>query len=282
MSTLIFTGDFGPFEHWPPYNGVPYKAMPTAIIRICTPEGMVIAADGLEAKRNLEPNQLSLQKIYPVRNYSLAYATFGYTVPGNKTINLIEETKKSADFLEEIAFDDLSLYAEHFSWPIQKLLLSKREDGSIPYFEVGRESGQPGDTILHVFFFGYVQGIASTVDLRFFHRNSIPSTPSITSVDMKIGRPAWIRGSEVVAEYLFDSKDERFSAYRKCIPDDWKNISISQASEIARNYILACDSDIGREVDNIICRQIGGRIHIAKITPSKGFEWIIEPEQGFT
>jgi hypothetical protein len=277
LCEAFFLGDSGPFEHWPPYNGVPYKPMPTAIVRICTNEGMLIAADGLETNPNLEPTQVDLQKIYPILNCSSAYAIFGYTIPGSRTINLIEEAKKSADLLEGTDFDDLALYAEHFSWPIQKLLQSKREDGSIPYFGPGEERGEPGNTILHIFFFGYIQGVASTVDLRFFHRNSIPSTPSITSVDMKIGRPAWIRGSEVVAEYLFDSKDERFSAYRKCIPDDWKNISISQASEIARDYILACESDIGREVDNVICRQIGGRIHIAKITPSEGFQWITRP-----
>ena len=289
MSTLIFTGDPVMPERWPPYNGYPFKPMPTAIIRICTNKGIVVAADGLELINLQKEKQRNLQKIYQVPNHPLTYVLFGHTgirVSGKMIVNLIDETRESARSLKGIAFDDLALYAEHFSRPIQKVLWAKRKDGSIPYFAPGPEEGQPGDTILHVFFFGYIRGIASTVDLRFFHRNSIPSEPSITSLNNDIGFPPFIAGSLIVGNLLFNSDhglqlrtppDERFSRYRKSIPDDWKNLTIFKASKIARDYIRACKSDLGREVDYKMCRTIGGHIHIAKITPVR-FQWIIPPK----
>ncbi|MGO8817110.1 MAG: hypothetical protein ACLQVG_20905 [Terriglobia bacterium] len=265
--------------------------MPTAIARICTPEGIVIAADGFEAKPSLEPNQSNLQKIYPVPGIPLAYAIFGTTgtmVSDDKppVLDLIEEAKKSANSIVVTESDDILAYIEKFSHPIQEYLLLKREDGSIPYYPSNKDGHLPGRTITHVFLFGYYQGIPWTVDLRFFHINQILHDPSIVFEGNDLGFPPFIRGSVIVGNLLFNSKDgvrlgtpadERLSAYRKSIPDNWENLTISQASEIAREYIRACDSDIGREVDPVICRQIGGYIHLAKITPSEGFQWIISP-----
>jgi len=254
--------------------------MPTAIVRICTTEGIVIAADGFEASFLRVENQ-HLQKIYPIHNLPLAYAIFGSTgmriYPDKPIINLIEEAKKSVDALEGCSFDDLSLYAEHFSCPIQEALRMKMEDGSITCYPSLPEKNEPGHTILHIFFFGYYRGIASTIDLRFFHREHVLAKPSITSIDMDIGPPPWIRGSSIIAELLFDSDDERFSAYRIAFPEKPSDLTINKAAEIAANYIMACSSAVARDADPNLTMHIGGHIHIAKITPSGGFEWIIPP-----
>ena len=42
-------------------------------------------------------------------------------------------------------------------------------------------------------------------------------------------------------------------------------------------YIAACSSDLGREVDPESWRITGGRTHVARITRSGGFEWVIAP-----
>jgi len=151
------------------------------------------------------------------------------------------------------------------------------------------EPGLPGNPILHLFFFGYHRGVAETIDVRFWHRFHILAEPIITPLENDIGFPPFIRGSSIVGDLLFNSKaglrlrtppDERFSRHRKLIPNDWKNLTISQASKIARDYIRACKSPVGRKIDRNICFSIGGHIHVAKITPSEGFQWIVRPVKG--
>lgn len=281
MSTLIFTGDCGPLEHWPPYNGVPYKSMPTAIVRICTNEGMVIAADGRELRGYSEVTSEETQKIFPIPNAPVAYAVFGSTgmsIGGDNPnrINFIEEAQKAQSLVSLDKCHDLFQYVERFSQPIQERL-SLWRIGSTTLFPPGAEEpGQPGNTILHLFFFGYHRGVVETIDLRFYHRYHILSKPLITPIDVEIGYPVWVRGSKIVAAILFDSDDEKLSKYRVPFPKNPAELTADIAAKIASGYIEACCSDFGRELDPISTKGIGGHIHIAKITP-KAFEWIVPP-----
>lgn len=212
----------------------------------------------------------------------LGYAIFGSTGMHNyrekNFFNLAEEAEKSVDALKGKAFDDLPLYVEHFAKPIQEKLSMVMREGKTTTYPSLLEKGQPGFTIAHVFFFGYYRGMAWTVDARFFHRNHELSRPTITSEDMKIGHPPWTHGSDIVAELLFNSNDERFAAYRKPFPDDPNSLTIDYAAEIATNYIRACSGPEGRSADPDVAFTIGGHIHIAKITPLEGFQWIIPPK----
>jgi hypothetical protein len=174
------------------------------------------------------------------------------------------------------SFDDLALYAEYFSKPIQAKLEAIMQDGSTTTYPCLAEKDEPGHTIAHLFFFGYYRGLASTVDLRFFHRDHVLAEPSKTSVNMEIGHPPWTRGSEKIARALFNSDDKRLAAFRRRFPDDPDALTVEEASEIAANYIRACCSEEGKAIDPDASRTIGGHIHIAKITPDR-FEWIRRP-----
>jgi hypothetical protein len=258
--------------------------MPTAIVRICTPEGIVIAADGLESSSFFQVKKLQLQKIYPVHNLPLAYAIFGSTGaqilrPSKVVIDLVEEANKAEESLRGRVFDDLALYAKHFAQPIQEALLAKIGDDSTMGYPTYHEPVEPGQTVMHIFFFGYYRGLASTVDLRIFHRNHILAEPSVAAIDVDIGSPPWIRGSVIIAKLLFESDDQRFSAYRRPFPDNPAELTIGKAAEIAGGYIRACSSNVGREADPDVAISIGGHIHIAKITPLEGFQWIIPPKE---
>lgn len=250
---MIFYGDQGPIEGWPPHNGVPYKPMPTAICRVCTTDGIVIAADGLESSSFGRPKNDHLQKIFPIQNLPLAYAIFGSTGMNNSRdkdfFSLIEEARKSIDALRGKEFYDLPLYAEHFAMPIQKKLLAVMREGKSTTYPCLPEEGQPGYTIAHVFFFGYYREIAWTVDVRFFHRNHELSPPSITSEGMQVGYPPWTRGFSLVSKALFDSDDARLAPYRKSFPPDPKNLTLGKASEIAKSFIEACRSPEGWAID---------------------------------
>jgi hypothetical protein len=60
-------------------------------------------------------------------------------------------------------------------------------------------------------------------------------------------------------------------------PKNPAELTIETAAKIASGYIEACRSDYGRELDPIVTLGIGGHTHIAKITPSEGFQWIVPP-----
>jgi hypothetical protein len=281
---IFVTGDLGPLAGWPPYNGAPYKAMPTAIVRIVTPEGIVVAADGLQSSSFFLRKSEHLQKIYPLQGLPLAYAIYGATgawnyenKEQNVVIDLVREAKQSAELLGNLTFSDLSLYASQFARPIVEALKAKIGDDSlIRYPSVPYDPVEPGQTIMHVFFFGYYNGSASTVDLRIFHRNEILAEPSITPIQVDMGPPPWIRGSKIIAKLLFESDDKRFTPYRMPFPSDPEKLTVERAAEIASGYIQACCSEAGREADPDVAISIGGHIHIARITPHR-FKWLIPP-----
>jgi hypothetical protein len=56
-------------------------------------------------------------------------------------------------------------------------------------------------------------------------------------------------------------------------------VTLSDAVEAGRNYIEACSSPVALEIDKEICQGIGGHIHVATITPTAGFEWLIPPKR---
>ncbi len=281
MSTIIFTGDIGLMGKWPPYDGAPYKSMPTAIIRICTNEGMVIAADGRELKCRTEINPKDTQKIFRIPSAPVAYAIFGSTgmsIVGDSpnSLNLIEEAKKARSLVSLDECDDLFQYAERFSKPIQERLSLWRTGETVLFPPGTDEPGFPGTPIAHLFFFGYHHGVAESIDLRFWHRFHVLCDPIITPLDNEVGRPPWTRGSKLVADLLFESDDERLSKYRVPFPKNPAELTIKTAEKIASGYIEACCSDFGRELDPDVTRGIGGHIHIAKIIPTAS-EWIIPP-----
>ena len=58
-----------------------------------------------------------------------------------------------------------------------------------------------------------------------------------------------------------------------------ENVTLSEVADIARKYILACSDPASMKLDNKHCAGIGGHIHMAKITPEEGFEWIVPPKK---
>lgn len=52
-------------------------------------------------------------------------------------------------------------------------------------------------------------------------------------------------------------------------------LSSADGADMARAYIAACANSKGRKID-VECAAIGGRVHVAEITPD-GFKWIDPP-----
>jgi len=62
-----------------------------------------------------------------------------------------------------------------------------------------------------------------------------------------------------------DPRDPRFSAF---VLERGQSPSLETATQFARGYIEACSSPLGLEVDALICKGIGGHLHMATITKS--------------
>ena len=242
---------------------------------------MVIAADGRE-RINLDVvNTDRMQKIYPISGHPVAYTIFGSTLmrTGEEkpcSIDLIEEAKKAAGRVSLNDCDNIFTYVERFAHPIQERLASWRTGPDV-LFPSLEENDPPRSTIAHFYFFGYHQGSTYSIDLRFFHVFHALQEHSISVLDSPIGFPPLVMGSKRMYESLFNSSDERLSGYRESFPVDLRHFSLNTAAAVARDYIRACSDGIGQEIDPVGCAGIGGRIHIAKITPSEGFQWIIPP-----
>ena len=79
------------------------------------------------------------------------------------------------------------------------------------------------------------------------------------------------------AELIFDTDDPRFVNYRVPqinIPDA---VTVAEVVEVARKYILACSDPAALSIDQEYCSQIGGHVHMAKITRVEGFQWVEAP-----
>ena len=264
--------------------------MPTAIVRIQTVEAFVIAADGRVRKTENGKTsviQNNMQKIYPIPGESLVYALYGNmqlgkdeTDKGDFVVDLISEVATAANGLVGKRFEDVTQYAEQLADPILKRLSEAKNQGEIlrfPARPIHIEKGLPGYLIGHVFIFGYYNEQPCEIDIRFFHRNHEPDKQVIPR-DLWLGYNPEIWGSFTVAQLLYDSGEGIFFAgYRRTKPAKPEDLTIEEAIEVAKNYILACDSDTGRGLDPQLCPGIGGRIHIAIIKPdgvtwTKGYE----------
>lgn len=259
--------------------------MPTAIVRYMTGQGFVIAADGRSRNERLEVIADNLQKIFPVPERPLVAAVYGNAGIGNEgdaepiLVDVASELRRSMEALMGRNMGDLVEYAEKLSRPIYRMLFRVKNDGLLHEYPGQSEENEPGSTIAHIFLFGYFNGIPSEVDIRFFHRDQRLSKPSCQSRRISRSNPE-IWGSRAVAQRLFMSDDPRFTQYRtdKVRVTQAEQLTVTDAVELARNYISACNSDLGRETDPDLCPGIGGHVHIASIR-EQGFQWIEPPQQ---
>jgi hypothetical protein len=277
---VAFYGDVVMPAFWTSENGyTDFIAMPTAIVRVYTSEGFVIGADGRCGQGETVVTDQA-QKIFPIveADRTLAYAFSGTTVTTDTkdqtvVVDLVSEIHKSvATLSQRQSRHDLMWYVSQI-WPTPySLLLSKTKDIG-PFPTVASDPG----VIAHVLFYGYYRKTPSELDLRFMQEEQKVVRPRLfPNPHLKQGTV--VHGSENIANVLFSAQDQRLSRYRtSAMGRRSGNLSLSEGIEIAQNYIQACDSDEGRQIDPVLCAGIGGHIHIAAITEGEGFKWIIPP-----
>lgn len=239
--------------------------MSTAIVRVLTNEGFVIAADGIQRRDDGKIITKSLQKIFPIRDKDkeLACALCGTTTiiddrDQRVAWDLASEVLKSSRSVALRRSKNLGAYATRLCRPINEALKRARKSGRIDKYPCPKSGmDERGTTIAELMLDGYYHGIPSRVSARFFH------------VDQKLDQPEINQQSLSIEGYYFLGSDKIAKTFAN---QPSKISSIDNAIEQAVKYISLCASPEGRLIDGE-CPEIGGHIHVSIITPNRGFYW---------
>jgi len=250
----------------------------TAIALLYTVSGFVIAADGRsrwddkatateDTKRQETENQ---QKIFTAKfkGRDIAFALTGLAFNADKTFDLIAESLKFTALLSKE--NSLYEYIGNFSRLVTDAFSEARRSGRIQRFGGNPLCPAPEErnTIARIFFSGYFRkNEPSLAIVKISHDNQVVLEPE--KMFQSPPQQNIFSGSSV-AELMYGREDPRFAKY--FVQAD-RNSSLEQAEACARGFIEACADPIARDIDPS-CNGIGGHIHVARLTPLKGFEWV--------
>jgi hypothetical protein len=262
----------------------------SVIVRTFTPEGFVIAADGLDTgAENGAVLTKDAQKIFPIESPCGSFAAsicgaarIADDAQRDIAVDINAELIKSFNSLRHRKTRNLLGYANRLAPPIYTAMRSAVESGLIRSYPTLFDSvvGERGSTITRIMLDGDDGGHPSSVTIRFFHENGVLAEPEIQPQELLCGMHR-AYGSDVIAQIIFGPDDERlaihkgtrmFETYR--VP--WlfaDEVNLQNAVERSNRYIEACSDPEAASMDPF-CARMGGHIHIATVTPREGFQWV--------
>jgi hypothetical protein len=267
-----------------------FKKMPTAILRFLTTKGFVIAADGLSRDRETGETHSKETKLYRINDpsRSLVWALSGTARIKDPTdthvaLDLVAECSRAVTVFSKQMPSDLLVYARTIAGRLQSALENSKNAGKISRFPLLVDPSQPDQCLIAtLFFWGYYEGVASRAVVKITHRNQ--SLSPLQSEGTMVDPWPEISGSGIFNLLLRETPDPRLAKFwipamaKLKIPFSRETLSVAEARDIAVNYIHACESKEGRAIDPDLAPGIGGRIHIATITPEDGAQWMAEYE----
>ncbi len=253
--------------------------MPSAVALTYTRDGFVIAADG-RARTNGEILSETTQKIFPIDGLGLCYALCGRAAFDTKNkeneIDLLKDAPYAITAISANDHSDLSGYAGSFSMYLYSLLKKAQESGQLETLPT-KETDRHGDThdIFHLFVAGYFREQPAWCFTTFSHKNQLLLEP--TTHDYIPQKGPVVYGPTEVLRLIFKTTDARVAAYRVKGFQESRQPSLSDGIEAMKNYVRACCDPEIRTLDPM-CAGVGGRIHVATITPNEGFSWVCPPK----
>lgn len=247
--------------------------MSTAIVRMYTSDGFVVAAEG--RKYNLESKIVvsdSVQKIFPIDE---AGKRLVYTISGT-----VELTPKGSP--DDVVFDCAGAIREavrslatstfkslwHYGEALSKLL------ATLPDHAQRVLIGDEPPTIIS--FDGYYKGRAKQLHVKLFYDGQ---EPQVCVDPLHHGYPIGCSSFPVLVSLLTGTHANLLQAYRDPFAGfRYEAVTFAQAINVARNIVAAqCDPE-ALQIDPA-CIAMGGHVHVCTITPD-AFRWIIEPLKG--
>jgi len=212
------------------------------------------------------------------------YGTARINDPSDTQVG-VDFTLKAREFIDTMSgkkASDLRSYVNKFARHIQKSIVDGRRNGIIgPLPSTTVYPERPGTHLVFCALFdGYYKEQARQQDVIFIHRSQTVCLP-ILPHGKSVHKGYLIYGPPKLARELQRSDcDPRLLTYRSPAWDKrQETLTLSEGVGLAKDYIRACKSDAGREIDPA-CGGIGGDIQIATITPSGGFSfnWVPNDE----
>jgi len=257
--------------------------MSTAIVRIYTSEGFVIAADSLGSPKTkdgeVKPGQANQQKIFPAAP-SLAFALSGWIeVSNSATGERLTWGKLACEIALEMEFQEVNSithYSTMFCGKLRKWLQKIWEDRA-DFREVYASDTHQQSTML--FTAGYFNGkpVMNETEMMYepLGRIRIKSESPETGNALRVGERS-LRGSQIIYDILREGGHPDFQGYqtpafRKLI-EEREKLTLDEACSAAETYIRACSDKRAIELDKN-CETIGGEVQMATITP-RGFKWV--------
>jgi hypothetical protein len=261
LKSLVWSYDYG--KPWiQPGNCVP---MSTAIARIYTPDGFVVAADG--RAYNSDKQKVvsdSVQKIFCINQPSRVL--MAYTLAGNVGLAR-EDSEVIFDFVTETAkaVETLSPRIPKTVWHYAKTL----SDALLQPLALARKALKretEGEPETWIFLDGYYDGRPKRAHIK-FDNQQVPEVG--TEPELYSGQVLGYGSQEIFR--LMASDDPRLEAYRTP-PRSYDSIRLPEAVEIAKQNVRAHGDPEALKIDPK-CAAMGGRTLIATITYD-GFKWV--------
>jgi hypothetical protein len=129
---------------------------------------------------------------------------------------------------------------------------------------------------LNLHLVGYAGDKPCAIDAEFHRFYDLPGRFfDVRSDDYMYPGRCYVVGSMLIGR-LINTGDPRLSHYARPITE---SMSLNDAVDFCKGYVEACASPIAMQIDPEINGRVGGRIHIASVTPDKGFKWILSPKK---
>ncbi len=255
--------------------------MPSAVALTYTRDGFVFAADGLARDNDGREVSKTTQKVFQAGNLPMAYSLCGRVAFDTKdkenAVNLLKDAPYGITAISGREDADLTSYAFSFGSYLYAILKKAQDTTDLEPFPTKQTDRQGGEyDICHVFLAGYWNEQPGWRFISLRHRDQILLEPRVFTSPLQKGPR--IYGSGEIETRLFKNDDPALCLYRVKGFQDSEQPSLSDGIEALKNYILACCDPEIKTFDPEICKAIGGRIHIATVTPKNGFEWVCPPK----
>jgi len=242
----------------------------TAIARVYTPRGFVVAADG--RKLNNQTGEIGGDEAQKVFRLSHTAGEMCFSVAGVGDM-LLQSGR--LDFSAVVSRSAINIATTEIRNPddYARLLGATicRDIQSLVLDPLA--SGMEMET--HLYLDGYILGqpMRRTITISYLEDRM---EARLAAGELLPGR-AIGHGSPMVWAVLFGkTPDNRLHPHRH-ICQSLRPTTVSQAVRVCRALIRAhCDPE-ALSIDRQKCEGVGGHIHIATVTPEEGFKWVIPP-----
>lgn len=239
-------------------SGVQSDGM-TAVVSVLTSKGFIVGADGRESDPKGNVLSESITKIFKTEAGNVvAVYSWAEVVRVRSFFQYFDLRTISGDAaraLEKREYSTLSEYALAFAGYVFDLL-------SVWVANYRPDLTQVGPSFACLFMVGYVGGEPQTATIRFPFRDGRIQNPVVL---MALSDP-------VDSLNLFVGSKTIYSKMRTdgllAIP-----ATANEAARLVTTYLETCIA-CNESVDD--CRNIGGHIHVARLTPEKA-DWLIAP-----